>query len=204
MDTVMTSPDADAEPPQREGVPFACVLAAWQAHETELRSFLAHRGGSAAAADDLLQEVFFKAMRQGHRFCELRQPRAWLFEVARNALIDHARHARSCAPLDDQWPAPEVEVPDAVDQLTACIERVLPTLPADDADVLRACDLLREPQPAYAKRRGLSLTAAKSRILRARQRLRAALIDRCGVVLDERGRVCCVQGPASQSGPDLR
>lgn len=204
MYATMNSPDYAAEPPQREGVPFACVLSAWRAHETELRGFIAHRSGDDSAADDLLQDVFIKALRQGSRFCELRQPRAWLFEVARNALIDHARQSRSWQPVDDAWPAPETEAPNAVDQLTACIERVLPSLPTDDADVLRACDLQGEPQPAYASRRGLSLPATKSRIQRARQRLRAALVARCGVVLDERDQVCCVRGPTPPSGTRLR
>jgi RNA polymerase sigma-70 factor, ECF subfamily len=37
-------------------------------------------------------------MRQGEGFCTLDKPRAWLFQVARNALVDRARTgtARPC------------------------------------------------------------------------------------------------------------
>ena len=37
------------------------------------------------------------ALRQGERFCAVSNPRAWLFEVARNAAVDHARRTRSSA-----------------------------------------------------------------------------------------------------------
>ena len=50
---------------------FACVSLAWQAHEGELRGFLRHRLPDTDAADDLLQDVFLKALRAGQGFCSL-------------------------------------------------------------------------------------------------------------------------------------
>ena len=49
---------------------FSCVIKAWRAHEGELRGYLTHRLGNTQPADDLLQEVFIKAMRQGARFLQ--------------------------------------------------------------------------------------------------------------------------------------
>jgi RNA polymerase sigma-70 factor (ECF subfamily) len=57
-------------------------MTAWHRHEAELRGWLRHRLGSAADAEDLLQDVFLKAMRQGERFCAIDNARVWLFEVA--------------------------------------------------------------------------------------------------------------------------
>ena len=45
------------------------------------------------------------------------------------------------------------------------------------------------PQADYAAQHGLSLSAAKSRVQRARERLRARLAEACQVRFDERGRV---------------
>lgn len=69
------------------------MSSAWRAHEGELLGYLRHRLSDADAADDVLQDVFVKAMRQGQGFCTLDNPRAWLFQVARNALVDRARTA---------------------------------------------------------------------------------------------------------------
>jgi RNA polymerase sigma-70 factor (ECF subfamily) len=46
---------------------------------------------------------------------------------------------------------------------------------------------------AYAEANGLTLAAAKSRLLRARKRLRERLIENCQVRFDEAGQVCCHQ-----------
>ena len=45
-----------------------CHQRAWRQHKEELRNFLAHRSGSAAEADDLLQDVFLRAVLQGADF----------------------------------------------------------------------------------------------------------------------------------------
>ncbi len=78
-------------------------------HEAELRGWLRHRLGNPAEADDLLQSLFLKALRQGERFCSVRNARAWLFEVARNTLADSLRVAR----LSVELPEPRQPLPQA-------------------------------------------------------------------------------------------
>ena len=106
----------------------SCHDRAWQQHQGEILGFLEHRAGNLAEADDLLQEVFLKVLLQGKAFCELDDPRAWLFRVARNLIIDRRRLAKTREPLqplpDDlsAQPVPEIN---PVDLLTHC-------LPSDD------------------------------------------------------------------------
>ena len=88
-------------PPTPTAGPFACAANAWREHQSELKGYLIHRLADPAVAEDLLQEVFVKAMRQGERFCGLDNPRAWLFQVARNALVDHLRLAKASVPLPE-------------------------------------------------------------------------------------------------------
>ena len=68
-----------------DGGSFPCVVSAWTLHEAGLRAYLRHRLGDPAAADDVLQDVFVKTMQHQAAFCSLESPRAWLFQVARNA-----------------------------------------------------------------------------------------------------------------------
>lgn len=171
------------------GKAFACVAHAWKAHEGELRGYLRHRLADADAADDLLQDVFVKAMRQGQGFCSLDQPRAWLFQVARNALVDRFRTSHPGEELRDDLPAPEAQALAPVDALAGCLSRCLEELDADDAAMLRACDLEGRTVREFAEAGGLSLPAAKSRLLRARQRLRTQLSSACQVSFDPDGVV---------------
>jgi RNA polymerase sigma-70 factor (ECF subfamily) len=165
-----------------------CLTTAWTAHESELRSWLRHRVGNAALADDLLQDLFLKALRQGERFCAVENTRAWLFEVARNTLTDHLRVAHHRVELPDDLVAPDDDT-DTVDTLTACLPRVLNELSADDREAITLCDLQGMAQAEFANAKGLSLSAAKSRVQRARLRLRAQMSVVCQVHLDDSGRV---------------
>lgn len=171
---------------------FACVASAWQAHEGELLGYLRHRLSDADAADDLLQDVFVKAMRHGQGFCTLDNPRAWLFQVARNALVDRARTAHPMEPLregSEEPAAPPQETLAPVDALAGCLARALAELSDDDATILRACDLEGQTQRDFAQAHGLSLPATKSRLLRARARLRDRLTTACQVRFEADGSV---------------
>jgi RNA polymerase sigma-70 factor (ECF subfamily) len=172
--------------------PFACVSSAWQACEGELRSYLRHRLSDDHAADDVLQDVFVKAMRYGQGFCILDNPRAWLFQVARNALVDRARTAHATEPLPEGPAEPAAPLEEAmapVDALADCLTRSLGELSPDDADILRACDLEGQTVRSFADAHGLGLPATKSRLLRARQRLRDRLTTACQVRFDADGSV---------------
>lgn len=87
-------------------------------------------------------------------------------------------------PVDD-------ETTDPVDSLADCIARALPHCAPTDRDILRQCDLEGVRQADYGRRNGLSLPATKARLRRARQRLRDRLVDQCGIVFDDQGRICC-------------
>ena len=90
--------------------------------------------------------------------------------------------ALACA--SEEGPAP-------VDLLSACLPRVLSELAAEDREAIERCDIGGMTQHAFAEFAGLSLPGAKSRVQRARQRLRAQLVRACQVQLDEHGKVCC-------------
>ena len=184
-------------------LPFSCVASAWQAHEAELLGYLRHRLGDPDAAADVLQDVFVKALRQGQGFCTLDNPRAWLFQVARNALVDRARASRPqeslTTELADRLPAPQDAVA-PVDALADCLSRTLRELAPADAAILRACDLEGQTQRSFAERHGLGLPAVKSRLLRARQRLREHMVQACQIDLDADGRVAG-HVPRDDTGP---
>jgi len=165
-----------------------CLTTAWSAHHAELRGWLRQRTGVAALADDLLQELFLKALRQGDKFCSVQDARAWLFAVARNTLADHLRVARDTVELPDDLATPADE-PEAVDSLSACLPRVLSELDAQDREAITLCDLEGMAQADYARAKGLTLSAAKSRIQRARVRMKQQMTVACQVKLDLAGHV---------------
>lgn len=168
-----------------------CLLHAWSIHAPELKRYLDHRLGDGDEAADLLQESFIKALRLGQGFCAIQNPRAWLFQVTRNALIDRRRTQREHLPVPEDLPAPSARVQSPVEALAQCLPRVLTELSATDRLALTLCDIEGQPQQALAERLGISLPGAKSRLQRARRRLHRRLVEACQVRFDEQGRVCC-------------
>jgi len=170
---------------------FPCHTRAWRQHRAEILAFLQGRAGNAAEADDLLQEVFLKALHQGKDFCALDNARAWLFHVARNLLVDRLRLKKEQVPLPDELCAEPSSELDPVDLLSHCLPRVLSELSPEDREAITLCDIQGMKQQAFAEQLGVSLAAAKSRVQRARQRLRSRLSEACQVSFDEQGKVCC-------------
>ncbi|MGM0450383.1 MAG: sigma-70 family RNA polymerase sigma factor [Pseudomonadota bacterium] len=179
---------------------YECVLNAWNEHSEELEGFLAQRAGSPEEAEDLLQEVFTRAMLEGSAFCELNNARSWLFRVARNQLIDTHRLKKPHDELNESWIKAPVETRAPISDLQQCILRNLPDLEEADRHILEACDLGGMTQRDYAAANSLTLAATKARLRRARERLRAQLIRKCQVVLDKQGKVCCHRALPIASG----
>ncbi len=189
-DARLLSADLPAAPETPDTPSFACVLTAWHAHEAELLAYLTHQLHDSVLAQDLLQEVFLKSMRLGRGFCTLDNPRAWLYRVAKNAVVDQARSAKPHCELPHDLIAP-VDERAPVDALDACVLHNLDHLTPDDRSIVHACDIAGQTVRDYAQTHALGLPAAKSRLLRARTRLRQLLIDNCKVQFDDGGQVCC-------------
>lgn len=169
-----------------------CLLETWAACERELLGFLRHHAPVGVGAEDLLHDLFLRALRQDRGFCELHNPRAWLFEVARNLVTDQLRRKRETVALpEDLVAVSDVEEIDEVDRLSGCLPRVLSELSAEDREAIELCDLAGVTQARFAEMKDLSLAGAKSRVQRARRRLRARLLECCQVTLDPSGKVCC-------------
>jgi RNA polymerase sigma-70 factor (ECF subfamily) len=152
----------------------------------QLRGFVRRRVSSDADADDVVQDVLTRFVQHGP------QPsgsiHAWLYTVARNALNDRSRSRRDPVDLDlAELPGQPREVERAERTLARCLRPMMADLSADDRSVLERVDLDGVTQADLARELGLSLSGAKSRVQRARARLRAALESCCAIAHDTRG-----------------
>jgi RNA polymerase sigma-70 factor, ECF subfamily len=166
----------------------ASADALWREFSTPLRQFLRARTASDADADDLLQEVFVRIQK---RLPDLREPaklQGWVYRIARNAVIDYYRTRKSHVPLDFE---PEPEDPggrDVVD-LTPALRSFIACLPVEYREPLVRHEFQGEELADVAAALGLTLTATKSRVRRARLMLRGMLDRCCRFEFDHRGRV---------------
>jgi RNA polymerase sigma-70 factor (ECF subfamily) len=159
--------------------------------------FLRHKLGEEGQAEDLLQDVFLRATQHLETFCAVENRRAWLFQVARNAVVDFYRRHRPADPLPHDLAADAPE-DDPLTPLCTCLVNQIERLPVPDREALRLSGLDGVPQKDVARTQGLSVSGAKSRVQRARVKLRDLIVDACHVEFDERGRVVGHSPPASR------
>jgi RNA polymerase sigma-70 factor (ECF subfamily) len=126
---------------------------------------------------------------------------AWVYQVARNAIADHFRRSRPTVVLTDvPFQIDDAEDGQAAQALACSVRQFVDALSPNyrDALVLTAYEGLTQVQ--LADKLGISVSGAKSRVQRARNQLKAALLACCHVQRDRRGGVnsysprgaCCV------------
>lgn len=73
----------------------------YERYVQRIHGFIRTRVPNPATAEDLTAEVFFKALRAIEQYQPGRPFRAWLFQIATNAVIDHLRRQRATEPLEE-------------------------------------------------------------------------------------------------------
>jgi len=162
----------------------------------ELRGFLRRRVADAATADDLLQGVWLKVQERLPSLRDTDRLAPWLYQIARHAVTDHYRRTRPAEELPPELEA-DAPLPDEPD-LRATLAAFLEALPPEDREALQLTEYEGLTQRELAERLGISLSGAKSRVQRARARLREQLEQCCRFEFDRRGRVI----DAVPRGPD--
>jgi len=163
------------------------ITTAWKHHQSTISGFLRRRLANPADAEDLLQETFLRLYRADPPgLADSSAVRAWLLRTARNLLTDHYRAARPIVTLEDD-PADEGHrLPTPLESLEPCITSLVSRLPEKYRQAL-ALDLEGVPQREIAKREGVGLSGAKSRVQRARNLLRGEFERCCTFTHDEDG-----------------
>jgi RNA polymerase sigma-70 factor (ECF subfamily) len=163
---------------------------AWLQLSTDLRHFIRRRVVDDHVADDLLQETFLRIHRGINQLGRAGRLTAWVYRIARNVIHDHyraCRHEQSLA---------EIDPPDAsekTDELLRHADRWLDELIQQLPETYRQAVIWGEieglTQREIAKRLGLSLSGAKSRVQRGRALLKQALDQCCTFHVDHQGNV---------------
>ncbi len=149
-------------------------------HKQGLYSFaLGMTGGDHAAAADVLQEALLKAFLNISRFRGESSFMTWLWRITRNEFVDYRVSPKTSGnlPLDD---IPEKELSrdrggfdDAIAeaQRSENLHRLIGMLSAEHREVIALVDLQELRYDEAAPLLGISESALKSRLFRARENL---------------------------------
>lgn len=162
----------------------------WQEFGPALKSFIRRRVSDEALVEEIMQDVMVKVQS---RLDSLKNPaklKPWIYQICRFTIIDHYRCQKIAVESPDNLIV-EVQIEEAHfrQKLDACIQEMVENLPAKyrQAVFLTAYEGLTQRE--MSKLLGLSVSGAKSRVQRARERLKTELLNCCHIELDTFGRI---------------
>jgi len=154
-------------------------------HLHALYNFAMYLTHNPSEAEDLVQETYLRAFRFSHRFQPGTHLRAWLFQILRNTFLTFYRlRERESAVAEDG--VPDWEVPmfhDAPEdsgralEAHTDLERAMKRLPEEFRTVLLLAEVEGMPLEEVARVMSCPVGTVKSRIFRAKERLRGLLPD---------------------------
>lgn len=152
----------------------------WHEYKARLRSYIINRVQDKHAADDILQEVFLKAHTNLQMVRTPGSIQSWLFRIAKNIIADHYRSQKRWVEIPEDLAAAELER-DYVAELATCLQPFINELPEIYRSALILSEIKELPQKEVAARLGISLSAAKTRVQRGREKLRRRVVDCCDI-----------------------
>jgi RNA polymerase sigma-70 factor, ECF subfamily len=175
----------------------------WETFSGPLHQFIRRRVGDAHSAEDILQDVFLKIHTHIDTLRTQDRLASWIYQITRNAIADYYRAQRPTAELAETIPvAEELVDDDAVRELSPCVAAMVEELPDTYREALRLTEYQGLSQKAMSERLGISFSGAKSRVQRARAKIKEQLLNCCHFQFDYAGRIieyqsrcaCCASG----------
>jgi RNA polymerase sigma-70 factor (ECF subfamily) len=179
------------------------IAVLWKELSTPLRSFIRSKVSDQSTTDDIQQDVF---LRMHTRIQTLKEPgkvRSWIYQIARNAIVDHYRSKRVAVEHSGEvHEVPDEEhEQDMIGALAASLREMIEDLPEPYRRAVMLSEIEGLSQKELAKREAISLSGAKSRVQRGRRMLKDLLLNCCHFDFDRRGRIidyydhcCCCAG----------
>jgi len=173
----------------------------WEEFNTGLKHFILKHVQDEQSTEDILQDVFIKIHTHIGNLRESDKLQSWIYQIARNAIADFYRTNRFIPRLQEVPYAPEDPFDDVVNGLLPYVKKLVENLPCEYREALLLTEYEGLNQRELAERLGLSISGAKSRVQRAREKVKLMLLECCHFQFDRRGRIidyephqdCCVK-----------
>lgn len=177
----------------------------WEEFNAGLKHFILKRVSDEPGAEDILQDVFLKIHTHIGSLKESDKLQGWIYQIARNAITDYYRTHKFTPDLPDVPYAPEDTFDDVVSDLLPYVKKLVDSLPPHYRQALILTEYEGLTQRELAEQLGISVSGAKSRVQRAREKVKLMLLRCCHFEFDSLGRIidyepncdCCVNQDCS-------
>ena len=184
----------------------------WDDFSSRIRAFIYSRVSNPSNVDDILQEVFLKIHSKIDTLKDNTKIQSWIYRIAQNTIIDYYRKQRNESvdidsihlneETDEEYTAQERSVDGQVtysnsdkeelsaeQEIASGLKEMVEALPEKYSQALLMVEFEGVSQIELAKRLGISISGAKSRVQRGRQMLKDSLMRCCHFEFDKYGTI---------------
>jgi len=119
----------------------------------------------------------------------LRRLESWIYQIARNRVIDHYRRQRHWVDLPETLIIEDEDEEEPIEKLLPYLWESVEELPDAYREALILADLQGIAQQDLADKLGITYSGAKSRVQRARQKVKESMLNCFDFEFDARGQV---------------
>lgn len=187
----------------------------WRKFSDQVRGFIRSKVSNDDEAKDVLQDIFMRIHKGIDDLEHKDRVQSWVFGIARRALADYYRKKGRDKeePAGSEIKTDSDEDPlldlnefegnhDVHEEVLSWLIPMIDELPEKYGKPLKMADVEGKTQQEVADYLGLSLSGAKSRIQRARQKLGGVLAACCKVEFGEEGRAVTYRKIRDENGEE--
>lgn len=163
----------------------------WNNYNIKLKNYIKKRVHNRQDADDILQNVFCKISSNIINLNETDKFQAWMYTIARNSIIDFYRKQKTeyVYDLSDDIIEKVADESNENEEIAQCVKSMIVDLPEKYKEAIILTEFQNLTQKELGERAGLSESGAKSRVQRARIKLKNTLLDCCQLEFDGFGNI---------------
>ncbi|WP_165779119.1 sigma-70 family RNA polymerase sigma factor [Rhodohalobacter barkolensis] len=144
----------------------------WKSYSDKVCYYFKSRMENNLLACDLMQDTFHKVLTNKKKLAEIQNHEAWIFQIARNTLIDYSRKKKE-EKLDNlEIPDDQSSIIDSTsefDEVSECLYELIDEYSQEDENYLREVFTKTLSQKEAAQALDIPYTTFKSRVQKARK-----------------------------------
>jgi len=161
----------------------------WKDYHLKLYNFVNKRINDPSLSEDMVQEIMIKVNSKLDTLESTQKLQGWIYQIARNTIIDYYRAKKPYEALPQYLASPEVDqIKQARQEISGCLDVLIENLPSDYREAIILSEIEGFTQKEVASKQNISLSGAKSRIQRGRGLLKDMLTTCCTFEMDHQER----------------
>lgn len=161
----------------------------WIDLHQELRKFIFNKVKDQDITNDILQETFLKIHLSIHKLNDSSKLTPWVYQITRNSVTDYFRKRKQDFQLHEvDFAVEETEEP-LYQSLTNCINNKINALPENYKQAVILTSFEHDSQTELAEELKISYSGAKSRVQRAREKLKELILNCANAKSDGNGNI---------------